>query len=386
MAGENHDAAKKVLFCASAASHIINFHNRYFDCLAEMGFEVHAATGINAADNSDAALVRAKKTHTLAFEKGKNFALNIVTVFKLAGIIRREGYDIVSTHAMLAGLVGRLAAMLARSKKTKIIHTCHGYLFDDDGSFKTKLKLLIEKFLSRRTDMLFVMNSDDLHIAKKYRLCKNIEHIEGMGVGVWSVECGVWSESEIAKKYGIPEGRKYFLCIGEFSKRKSQQHIIRAFGRFLHGLPESRCAVQLVFLGDGVLLKKCRKLCETLGIADHVTFCGYVGETPAFYRAFAHCVVSASRFEGLPFNVMEALHFGVPVIASNVKGHKDLISDGVNGYLYEYGDEARLSGLFEKVLDSAPFGVGLDEKYRFDSVKGKILDSYARLTSPQTSR
>ena len=73
-------------------------------------------------------------------------------------------------------------------------------------------------------------------------------------------------------------------------------------------------------------------------------------DTGVFYQ-LSHCVISASKYEGLPFSVMEALHYNVPVIASNVKGHKDLIIDGFNGHLYEYDNDAQLCDLLKKISD-----------------------------------
>ena len=66
-------------------------------------------------------------------------------------------------------------------------------------------------------------------------------------------------------------------------------------------------------------------------------FPGQVRDIPAWY-AMADAAVSASRSEGLPFNIMEAMYAGLPVVASGVKGHTDLIEDGITGLLYPYGD------------------------------------------------
>ena len=376
MAEEKEHSGKKALFCASAASHIINFHNGYLESLQRMGFEVHAAAGINAFDNSGLGLIRAQKTFRLKFEKGKKFFLNIASAFGLAKIIRREKYDIISTHSMLAGFVGRLAVLLSRRKNIKVMHTCHGYLFDG-GGFMPKPKILVEKFLAGCTDLLFVMNADDYKIAKKYKLCKRIEYTQGMGLSPEKLEAGA-----DPRQYSIPPGKKYILCVGEFSKRKNQKTVILAFARFLRALPKATGGgYHLVFLGGGALLSECRRLCERLGITANVSFAGYVGDVAAFYKYCSHLVVSASRFEGLPFNIMEALHYNKPVLASNVKGHKDLIFDGFNGFLFDFGDSAALSALFLKAFEpntyeSLKSNAKLDEKYYFDNVKDKILNCY----------
>lgn len=357
MAGKKVVMSKKVLFCASAFSHIINFHSGYLKTLRELNFVIHTAAG---------GIPETSTGFNLNFDKNKNKLKNIPVIFKLAGIIRREKYDILSTHATLAGFVGRLAVFF--NKDITVFHTCHGYLFNDDRSLKSKIMIIIEKFLSHRTDLLFVMNQDDYNIAKKYKLCKNIKYINGMGFIPEKLSADY--DDNIFEKYEIPEHKKYFLCVGEFSKRKSQRDIIYALK-----LIKDRKNFHVIFLGDGVLLEECKNLCETHRLWN-VTFCGYISETAPFYK-IADCVISASRTEGLPFNIIEALYFNKPVIASNVKGHKDLIKDNLNGYLFDYGDSEKLAGLIEKNLlnDNKP-GASLDDKYLFENVKNEILEEY----------
>ena len=66
-------------------------------------------------------------------------------------------------------------------------------------------------------------------------------------------------------------------------------------------------------------------------------FPGFVSDMENYYRAADVCV-SSSRSEGLPFNVMEAMACGLPAILTNVKGHEDLVQQGVTGELYPYDD------------------------------------------------
>jgi glycosyltransferase EpsD len=283
---------------------------------------------------------------------------------------------------MLAGLLCRLAVIIScifdkDIRKTKIIHTCHGYLFNDKG-LKSKIIAFIEKILSVKTDCLFVMNSDDYNIALKYKLCKKIKYINGIGIDIEKLKSFPGNNNHINYK-----DKLYFLCVGEFSKRKNQRNIICAFSDFIKSLPDKNILYHLVFLGDGALAKECKELCVKLGINDYVTFGGHVNKTFTLYKYYksAYCVVSASKFEGLPFNIMEALYYGIPVIASNVKGHKDLISDGFNGFLFEYDDNFMLTELFKKILNSDIYNklkenVFLDEKYYLKNVKEKVLEEY----------
>ena len=70
------------------------------------------------------------------------------------------------------------------------------------------------------------------------------------------------------------------------------------------------------------------------------------------WYAAADAAAAASRSEGLPFNIMEAMYAGLPVVASGVKGHRDLITDGGTGLLYPYGDEVACAKQIQRLLDS----------------------------------
>ena len=83
---------------------------------------------------------------------------------------------------------------------------------------------------------------------------------------------------------------------------------------------------------------------------ERVHFPGFVRDMETYYRAADICV-SASRSEGLPFNVMEAMACGLPVIASDVKGHQDLVRSGENGLLYPFGDKKAFVDAVKMLLE-----------------------------------
>ena len=119
-----------------------------------------------------------------------------------------------------------------------------------------------------------------------------------------------------------------------------------------------------------------------LGVANRVRFPGYVTNMAPWYRA-ADCAVTTSRSEGLPFNVMEAMRAGLPVVASAVKGHEDLIQEGENGFLFPYGDAQACRDRIERLLDNPSLGPTLgmrgaadSEKYRLGTVLPRVMKNY----------
>ena len=107
------------------------------------------------------------------------------------------------------------------------------------------------------------------------------------------------------------------------------------------------------------------------------------------WYTMADAAVSASRSEGLPFNIMEAMHVGLPVVASAVKGHTDLITDGESGLLYPYDDEAAFAAAVRRLLASPEEAAALGaaareaaEAYRLDRVLPQVMALYLSAGKP----
>ena len=318
---------RKVLFTASTYSHIVNFHLPYLRKFREEGWTIHAACG-----GSPMPIPDVERVIDLPFEKSmwspKNFKASIL----LSDEMRRERYRLVVTHTSLAAFFTRLA-LWGLEERPRVANMVHGYLFDDGSPWlKRSLLLGAERWMAPDTDLVLAMNRWDYQTAKKYQLGQRVVQVPGVGVDFSrfdKVPQGV--RQRLRNELGIPEDAFVLIYAAEFSERKSQSVIIRAMER----LPER---VRLVLAGEGALRQECRELAERLELGDRVLLPGQARDIPAWY-AMADTAVSASRSEGLPFNVMEAMYAGLPVVASDVKGHQDLIENGVTGLLYPYGDE-----------------------------------------------
>ena len=142
-----------------------------------------------------------------------------------------------------------------------------------------------------------------------YRLGREVEMIPGIGVDFAALEKDAGGETSVSRKsLGIARDAFVLIYPAEFSARKSQSVLIRA----MTYLPEDTV---LVLCGDGSELDKCRALAGELKLDKRVLFPGRVEHMAAWY-ALADAAVTASRSEGLPFNVMEAMYCGLPVVAS----------------------------------------------------------------------
>ena len=368
----------KVLFTASTYSHIVNFHLPYLRKFREEGWTVHAACG-----GAPMPIPDVERVIDLPFEKSMWSPKNFKAAILLSDEMRRENYDLIITHTSLAAFFTRLA-LWGLEERPAVANMVHGYLFDDETPWlKRNLLLGAERWMAEDTDLVLTMNRWDYETAKKYQLGQRVVQIPGVGVDFSRFDTvGPERRKRLRQMLTLPERAFILIYAAEFSERKSQNVVIRA----LKELPEK---VWLVLAGEGALWEDCRELVRKLGLEDRVLFPGQVRDMPAWY-AMADAAVSASRSEGLPFNIMEAMYAGLPVVASEVKGHTDLIEDGVTGLLYPYGDEKvcaeqimRLiesERLRQKLVQNAKADV---ERYGLDRVLPVVWEQYNGLVKRQ---
>ena len=346
---------KKILMIASAASHFENFHIPYIKHLHDKGVKVYTASAGELRSEYISGHFE------LSFRKKLYHPFNLWVILRLARLMRKERFDAVYTNSSLAGFTGRMALKLSGRRETKAVHISHGYLFDDDGSRRSKLYLAFEKLVRRRTDLLAVMNEADRKIASKYSLGKKTVFINGMGMDASRFSPIDDSRTQsLRRELGANESTVIFLCVGEFSPRKNQECIIEACS-----LLKDKNHL-MVFAGDGALLDKCKKQAEKLGIGGKTVFLGHRSNTNELYRS-CDCLISASRFEGLPFNVMEALYCGMDIAVSGVKGNRDL-AGRCGGKMFPYGSAAELAAIMQEATRATGSSRYQNGKFLLDDV------------------
>ena len=341
----------KILYAASSYSHIKNFHLPYIEALRAQGHEVLVMARGEGAD------------FDIPFEKKLLSPKSTACRRMIREILKRERFDAVILNTTLAAVHVRLA--MPRRARPRCINIVHGYLFRRRGGIKDKILRFCERFLWKKTDIILVMNGEDYKICAEYKLSR-----EGcmmtLGMGA---KCSPERarREEIRRELGL--GEAYLLTfVGELSARKNQRALIEAVAALREDIPN----VALALVGDGGLREEYAALAERLGVGDRVVFTGNRPNPCDFIRA-SDIYISASKIEGMPFNIIEAMGTCTPVVASSTKGHDDVISDRVNGYLFSLREPCRL-GEIGKGIHSGTLTVSEEAmhevygKYCFENV------------------
>lgn len=167
----------------------------------------------------------------------------------------------------------------------------------------------------------------------------------------------------------LPLRQKYkIVCVGALLSAKGQDVLLQAVPQLIARYP----ATCVEFIGDGPMRDHYLQMAEALRIADHCQFPGFLSNQEVLRRmAAATVVVVPSHAEAFGIVNIEALSVGTPIVASNVGGIRDIVRDGVDGYLVPPADPASLADALAKVLDGGP---GYEAMRR--SARDRFLQEY----------
>lgn len=260
-------------------------------------------------------------------------AKDIVSLWKVYRRIRLEKPDIIHTHTAKAGTVGRTAAFFYRWlnwKNVKTVHTFHGHVFHSYyGNMKTKIFLLIEKFLARfATDKIIVITRQQFEeINKKFGVGReNQFEIIPLGIDLEKFS-GAESKKEILRnEIGAKSDEILVGFAGRFTEIKNIPLLLEAAKIYNERKNENYPKLRFILIGDGHLRGELEKKVEELEITEIVNFTGNRNDADIFYAGLD--IVALTSFnEGTPLSLIEAMANGKPVISTLVGGVTDLLGE-----------------------------------------------------------
>jgi glycosyltransferase involved in cell wall biosynthesis len=275
-----------------------------------------------------------------------------------------KGFDVVHTHSSKAGALGRLAAH--RLEVGRIVHTFHGFPFHQFQSWPRRSAYIqIERSVGRFTDVFLATGSAVAAEAVIRRIAPP-ERIRTIGVGLAKALSapGPLDRAEARRILCVPPGMQVVGTVGRLSFQKAPEDFVRA----LAGL--RRSDVFGVWIGDGPLRAKTERLARKLGLADRMLFTGERQDVPALLPGI-DVFAMASRYEGLPCAIVEAMSAGLPVVATAVNAVPDVVIAGETGLLAPAGMPALLGRAIGHMLDDPAYAARLGAAGR-DRLSGEL--------------
>ena len=275
----------------------------------------------------------------LPFERNPLCFNNAITLQRLYKIIHQNDYDIVHCHTPVGGVLTRLAAI--GCKKTRVIYTAHGFHFFNGATLVNWLVYYpVEWICSWLTDTLITINKEDYERAKRHFHAKKIEYVPGVGIDTEKFSPGVVSDVS-RESLGIDDSDIMLLSVGELNDNKNHELVLRALACL------QKPNVHYFICGEGERREYLEGLCQTLHIESQVHFLGFYEDISSLCQE-ADLFVFPSKREGLPVALMEAIACRTPIICSDVRGNRDLVSGA--SYRFEPNNVESLISCMQKIL------------------------------------
>jgi glycosyltransferase involved in cell wall biosynthesis len=265
-------------------------------------------------------------------------ANDLKALLKMAKLMRNGRYHIVHTHSSKAGVLGRVAAKMARVPV--IVHTVHGWSFHQQLSpRKLRFYVTLEKIGDWCGHAAILVAEKD----RGKGLAQGIRSVAHSCVIRSGIELDRFGHPQIPpaamrQQLGIPAKALVVGSVTRLSAQKAPLDMIDAFVRIANERPD----VWFVIVGDGPLRPDVEKALAAAGIAGRVILTGLRRDVPELMAAFDVFVLS-SLWEGLPRVLPQAMASGLPIVCTAADGSAEAVEEGVNGFLVARGETAVLA-------------------------------------------
>lgn len=293
---------------------------------------------------------------------------------RLTDLCRGRAFDVVHTHSAKAGALGRIAAH--RAGAPVIVHTYHGFPFHDFQSpVRRAAYVAIERRLAPITDVVLAIGSGVATEA----LRRGLARAEGLRIVAPAVEGDAVARTALNRSaarsaLGLDDDCRVVGTVGRVDYQKAPEHFIEAVAALRHR------DVRAVWVGSGPQLDEARRLAKERGLDGRMIFTGERSDVARLLPAF-DVFALASRYEGLPCALVEAMRCGLPAVATAVNSVPDLIIPGESGLLVRPGRPRELASAIDTLLEDSALARRVAERgrelagARFDAERlGAVLD------------
>ncbi len=262
-----------------------------------------------------------------------------MAVFEIARILKRETPDIIHLNSSKAGFIGAISAAIANlksSKKTKVVFTAHGWVFNPTNELSSPVRhfyIFLHWLAAKFQNKIICVSEYDYNLALKYNICAQNKLI--------SIHNGINPNMKFLSK---KEARNYIISrceslahnnlinkswpwigsIGRLSKQKNYKTFIEAANLISNAY--------FFILGSGPDLYKLKSKIEELDIIDRVIIISPTGNDSQYLRAF-NIFSMSSIYEGLPYVLLEAMTAEVPIVVTETGGIPEIIQNHENGLM-----------------------------------------------------
>jgi glycosyltransferase involved in cell wall biosynthesis len=279
--------------------------------------------------------------------------LSLSTFFKLLSILRSEKPDLIHTHGKGPGLYGRLLGWVLR---IPVVHTFHGFQCQLLPAFQKWFYLFVENALTLLTrHHIFVGNGEKNKAKVLFFLNDSNSSVVNNGIDLDFIQALPLAEEALASlQLGPRESIKIFGTLSRVSPEKGLDTLLEGFVEAAKRVPE----IRLLIIGDcpgehEKYIKTIKQYIHENGLDEAVKILGVREDALEILKSIDF-YISSSRSEGLPYNLLEALAAGKPVMATDIPGNNDIIRKSVEGVLVPVNSARTLAHGILTLLELGP--------------------------------
>jgi len=373
---------KNVLIITTVSGFVPQFEMNNVQILQKIGYHVHYASNFRnphyGFDNH-----RLEGTgiicHQIDFERSPFHIWENLRAYKQLRILLEEiSFDLIHCHTPIGGAIGRIATERfqrkrkrdsrekqkekRKNRKIKVFYTAHGFHFYRGAPLVNWILYYpVERWLAHYTDTLITINEEDYRRTQQFRLRSGgkVWKINGVGIdGKAYQNVSVLYEKK-RKELGISTDAFVFLSVGELTRRKNHQVIIKALASMKEECKWNK--VHYLICGEGPKRKKLVQMIRKYHLEQVVTLLGYRNDIKELL-AISDCFLFPSKQEGLPVALMEAMAAGKICICSDIRGNRDLVEKSIGSILIQKNKKQFYRIALKKILETKEKQKKIQEK------------------------
>lgn len=376
---------RRILFLVEAAGAGVGRHVADLSSgLARKGCEVHVLYSPTRADRAFVERMEeeAKRSgvvvRTVPMKRNINPLADFRALYAVRRYLRRNGpFDIIHGHSSKAGALGRLLR-LTRIQRTPVVYTPHALATLSPGLSAVMRRIYggIECSLGRfLTDAIIAVSKEEARHALDLGIPASKVHYIPNGVDPEEFRVSRVADLQALKeRENISPSAAVLGFVGRLDYQKAPEVLLRAFGEMVHA---SKCC--LVFVGDGPQRTQLEQEAASSGISERVKFLGFRQDGRDLISMF-DILVLPSRYEGLPYVLLEAMAVGLPIVATDVSGNSELVHGGENGFLVPPESSAELAHVLDGLIEMPE-----SERRRLGEAGRRTVEKYFTLEQMVTN-
>lgn len=281
---------------------------------------------------------------------GRSFIKFFKALKNINRIVKENNIDIIHAHSTISGLLIFIYSFF--NKKISYLYTPHGYYsLKPMNLFKKKVVQICEKWINSISDYVIHVSRSEEAIAINQKIVSSEKSVV--------IFNGV-EDPCIPNKVFKYKKQTLIVNLARVEDQKNPFEFIEIAKKVI----EKNDSVNFIWAGSGGKLTLARKRVEELNLSRRIKFIGFTNDVSRVLKD-ADIFFSTSLYEGLPFSVIEAASYKLPLVLSKVPGHIDLIESNKNGYYYNLGNIEEASNYLNKLVNSKD----ILEKISFNSYR-----------------